>query len=42
MSDADKQPYKKIMEILASDAFKSDLQILDCYDTEETGKIIWG
>lgn len=40
--DADKQPYKKVMEILASDEFKSDLQILGCYDTEETGKIIWG
>ncbi len=39
--DADKQPYKKIMEILASDEFKRDLQILGCYDTTETGKIIW-
>lgn len=42
LSDADKQPYKKIMEILASDKFKEDLKILGCYDTEETGKIIWG
>lgn len=41
LSDADKQPYKKIMEILASDEFKMDLQILGSYDTEETGKIIW-
>lgn len=41
LSDADKSPYKKLMEILASDAFKKDLQILGCYDTSETGKIIW-
>ncbi len=41
LSDADKQPYKKIMEILASDAFKMDLQSLGRYDTSETGKIIW-
>ncbi|WP_440194598.1 substrate-binding domain-containing protein [Anaerocolumna jejuensis] len=39
--DADKQPYKRIMEILASDEFKMDLQLLGCYDTQETGKIIW-
>lgn len=38
-SDADKQPYQNIMEILASDEFKMDLQTLSCYDTEETGKI---
>ncbi len=41
LSDADKQPYRKIMEILASDAFKLDLQSLGRYDTTETGKIIW-
>lgn len=41
LADADKQPYKKIMEILASEEFKMDLQILGCYDTSETGKIIW-
>lgn len=41
LSDTDKQPYKRIMEILASDAFKMDLQSLGLYDTSETGKIIW-
>ena len=38
--DADKQPYKKVMEILSSEKFKQDLQMLGYYDTEETGKII--
>lgn len=41
LADADKPSYKKLMEILASDEFKMDLQILGCYDTTETGKIIW-
>ncbi len=41
LSDADKPSYKRLMEIVASDAFKKDLQILGCYDTSETGKIIW-
>jgi putative molybdopterin biosynthesis protein len=41
LADADKQPYKRIMEILASDAFKMDLQSIGCYDTTETGRIIW-
>ncbi len=41
LADADRQPYKHIMEILASDAFKLDLQSIGCYDTTETGKIIW-
>lgn len=41
LSDADKHPYRKIMEILASDEFKRDLEVLGGYDTEETGKIIW-
>ncbi|MFT4008285.1 MAG: helix-turn-helix transcriptional regulator [Lacrimispora sp.] len=41
LSDTDKQPYKRIMEILASDAFKMDLQSMGLYDTSETGKIIW-
>ncbi|WP_455714209.1 substrate-binding domain-containing protein [Anaerosporobacter sp.] len=41
LSDADKQPYKQIMEILTSDAFKMDLQSFGRYDTSETGKIIW-
>lgn len=41
LSDADKPAYKRLMEILASDEFKNDLQILGCYDTSETGRIIW-
>lgn len=40
LADAEKQPYRSILEILASDAFKMDLQSIGGYDTEETGKII--
>ena len=39
-SDAKKQPYKMILEIIASDSFKMDLQSIYNYDTSETGKII--
>jgi DNA binding domain, excisionase family len=42
LSDVGKQPYKKIMEILTSEEFKQDLHAIGCYDTAETGKIIWG
>lgn len=41
LSDAEKQPYRTILEILSSDAFKMDLISLGGYDTTETGKIIW-
>lgn len=41
LSDAEKQPYRTMLEIIASDAFKMDLDSLDSYDTAETGKIIW-
>ncbi len=41
LADSDKQPYKTILEIIASDAFKMDLQSIGGYDTTETGKIIW-
>jgi putative molybdopterin biosynthesis protein len=41
LADADKQPYKKILEILTSEEFKMDLHAIGCYDTSETGKIIW-
>ncbi len=40
-SDADKQPYRQILDIVASSAFKRDLESLGGYDTRETGKIIW-
>lgn len=40
-SDSDKQPYRQILDIIASPAFKRDLESLGGYDTEETGKIIW-
>lgn len=40
-SDADKQPYRQILDIVASSAFKKDLESLGGYDTQETGKIIW-
>jgi len=42
LSDADKMPNKRMMEILASDEFKKDLQMLGYYDTSETGKIMIG
>lgn len=41
LADADKQPYRTILEIIASDAFKMDLHSIGGYDTTETGKIIW-
>ena len=41
LSDADKQPYRKIIEILTSVEFKNDLNAIGCYDTSETGKMIW-
>lgn len=41
LSDADKPAYKRLMEIVASEEYKKNLQILGCYDTSETGKIIW-
>jgi putative molybdopterin biosynthesis protein len=40
LADADKQPYKAILEIITSDAFKTDLLSIG-YDTSETGKLIW-
>ncbi len=40
LSDADKLPYRAILEILASDGFKLDLQTIGGYDTTETGKQI--
>lgn len=40
LSDAEKQPYKTILEIVASDSFKIDLQNIYHYDTSETGKIV--
>lgn len=42
LSDAEKQPYRTMLEIIASKAFKMDLESLGSYDTAETGKIIWG
>lgn len=41
LADANKQPYKKIMEILTSEEFKKDLKIIGGYDTSETGRILW-
>jgi putative molybdopterin biosynthesis protein len=41
LADADKHPYRTILEIIASDAFKLDLESVGGYDTDETGKIIW-
>jgi len=40
LSDAEKLPFRAILEIIASDTFKMDLQSLGGYDTTETGKII--
>lgn len=41
LADAEKQPYRAILEIVASDAFKLDLECIGGYDISETGKIIW-
>ncbi|MFA9377670.1 MAG: substrate-binding domain-containing protein [Lachnotalea sp.] len=41
LSDAEKQPYRTILEIVSSDAFKMDLLSIGGYDTTETGNIIW-
>ena len=41
LADADKQPYRTILEIISSNAFKMDLQSIDGYDCSETGKVIW-
>lgn len=41
LTDADKQPFRNLLEILASDSFKRELQIIGGYDTSETGSIIW-
>ncbi len=41
LSDAEQQPFRTVLEIIASDAFKLDLQSIGGYDTTETGKLIW-
>jgi len=40
-ADADKLPYRTVLEIIASDSFKLDLESMSSYDTSETGRIIW-
>lgn len=40
LADAEKQPYRMILEILSSEAFRMDLESIGGFDTEETGKII--
>ncbi len=40
LADADKPPYKAVLEIVASDMFKLDLQSIGGFDTTETGKLI--
>ncbi|MGB8455889.1 MAG: helix-turn-helix transcriptional regulator [Anaerocolumna sp.] len=40
LADAEKQPYRAILEIITSDAFKMDLQSIGGYETTETGRII--
>lgn len=42
LTDARKQPYRTMLEIIASEVFKMDLQSIGGYDTEETGVIIEG
>lgn len=41
-ADAGKQPYRTMLEIIASETFKMDLQSIGGYDTDETGVIIEG
>lgn len=40
LADAEKQPYRMILEILSSETFRMDLESIGGFDTEETGKII--
>lgn len=40
-ADADKQPYRRILDIIGSASFKRDLETLGGYNTSETGRIIW-
>ena len=40
LADADKPPYQAVLEIVASDTFKLDLQSIGGLDTSETGKLI--
>ncbi len=41
LADAEKPPYRAILEIVSSDAYRLDLESIGGYDTSETGKIIW-
>ncbi len=41
MEDAQKPQYKAVLEIMASGGYKRDLQSIGCYDTSETGKLIY-
>lgn len=41
LSDAAYQPYRSILEIIASNNFKRDLASVGGYDVSETGTIIW-
>jgi putative molybdopterin biosynthesis protein len=40
LADAEKPPYRAVLEIVASDMFKLDLQSIGGLDTSETGKLI--
>lgn len=40
-SDSERQPYRKILDIVLSDAFKRDLESIGGYDTRQTGSILW-
>jgi DNA binding domain, excisionase family len=41
LQDADKQPFKTVLGIISSDAFKLELKSAGGFDVTETGMIIW-
>lgn len=42
LADAEKEPFRKVLEVVSSQQFKRQLQSLHGYDTSETGKLILG
>jgi putative molybdopterin biosynthesis protein len=40
-ADAERQPYRNILDIVASESFKRNLESLGGYNTRQTGSILW-
>ncbi|MDR1909465.1 MAG: substrate-binding domain-containing protein, partial [Spirochaetaceae bacterium] len=41
LADAERQPYRKILDIVLSAAFRKDLESIGGYNTRQTGSILW-